>query len=282
MGKTQGVSHKVIISGYAAGQQLGKKPTKLSLKDQQQEKVLIQQHVKEGVKGLSHSERELLQDYTTGNAAASSVQEDAQVNTMIQDMTDGGAAEDDWVDVPTDDGTDKFMGIIQESIFRYRGHHNKRTWAERATRLEQNWTPVMPTLIQAYLAWKYPPTQQAQPSCVSTPDPPAASAISPVVPAVSNMPNIVSSMPFASNMPTPNPTAVPRISACPAATASLDAMDLSSDPMAAPAAVVQSNVMMERDFNSTTHGDVNMADNRATGPCTMAPLASELAAVQSL
>ncbi|KAJ3003030.1 hypothetical protein NUW54_g5517 [Trametes sanguinea] len=59
----------------------------------------------------------------------------------------------------------------------YRQARDSRTWRLRLERLDKHWKEIMPSLVNAYLQWKYPGTAAASPSQTqtSTASPPADS-----------------------------------------------------------------------------------------------------------
>lgn len=45
---------------------------------------------------------------------------------------------------------------MSDIYHRWRQYNNKRTWRQRAEHRFANWEPVMPSVVAAYLQWKYP------------------------------------------------------------------------------------------------------------------------------
>ncbi|EIW56750.1 uncharacterized protein TRAVEDRAFT_127597 [Trametes versicolor FP-101664 SS1] len=47
------------------------------------------------------------------------------------------------------------MNDVRAHSAGYRRNRDQRTWRQRRTRFDQNWAPLIPQLVQAYLRWKY-------------------------------------------------------------------------------------------------------------------------------
>lgn len=65
------------------------------------------------------------------------------------------------------------------SRYSTRRHLEKRTWKQRVTRAHQNWVPVLPSLVELYMGWKYATTAPPLSPMVADPPFPTPSDIPP-------------------------------------------------------------------------------------------------------
>ncbi|KAH9951708.1 hypothetical protein B0H21DRAFT_842744 [Amylocystis lapponica] len=67
--------------------------------------------------------------------------------------------ESDWVPVPDehDDDTAFIHALrdIEGSRWKSRWYKDARTWRQRVQNLDENWRPLIPDLVDAYIAWRY-------------------------------------------------------------------------------------------------------------------------------
>ncbi|GBE88964.1 hypothetical protein SCP_1403720 [Sparassis crispa] len=83
-------------------------------------------------------------------------------------------AEDDmgWQDLPEAmQGDTSFVHAVHDIVgseWRPRWYKDARTWRQRVQRMDDNWRPLIPDLVEAYIAWCYPfvqpPDAHAPPS----------------------------------------------------------------------------------------------------------------------
>ncbi|KAI9063698.1 hypothetical protein FKP32DRAFT_1676382 [Trametes sanguinea] len=83
-----------------------------------------------------------------------------------QEFLAGDQDDDDaWEDVESEDAAQEAITLaIRDVMATYGGirlKSDKRTWRERVETMEKNWAPLIPTLVDAYLAWRYPPSTPA-------------------------------------------------------------------------------------------------------------------------
>ncbi|CDO74426.1 hypothetical protein BN946_scf184764.g2 [Trametes cinnabarina] len=76
------------------------------------------------------------------------------------DMVMGGAEDDDaWEDVPEPDSAVASITYairdLLESRPMYRKYRDQRTWRQRVRNLDENWRPLLPQLVDAYVHWRY-------------------------------------------------------------------------------------------------------------------------------
>ncbi|KAF7970293.1 hypothetical protein HWV62_24418 [Athelia sp. TMB] len=105
---------------------------------------------------------------------------DSQLDVDMNAEVDVGGAPETVDDARTEDTEGAYLAHALRDVYYtpWRQYHDQRTWRQRTTRQSQNWEPVMPSLVAAYLEWKYPSTpcsasseQSASPSVTRTSSP---------------------------------------------------------------------------------------------------------------
>ncbi|TFY51826.1 hypothetical protein EVJ58_g10360 [Rhodofomes roseus] len=122
------------------------------------------------LRGLSRKDHGLVEDIR-----GSGLPQDG--DWQMTDVTDvgregqeaSGADEDsgDWIDEVDDEGTFAHaLRDILDSRWKQRWYKDPRTWQDHRKRMDEHWGAVLPKLIDAYIAWRYPTpsSTNAQPS----------------------------------------------------------------------------------------------------------------------
>ncbi|GBE78667.1 hypothetical protein SCP_0115580 [Sparassis crispa] len=81
----------------------------------------------------------------------------------------------EWEDIPEVlQGDASFVHAVRDIVgseWKARWYKDARTWCQRMHRMDENWQPLIPDLIDAYLTWKYAPEQP--PNVPATTDDPS-------------------------------------------------------------------------------------------------------------
>ncbi|KAG6894602.1 hypothetical protein C0992_005460 [Termitomyces sp. T32_za158] len=94
----------------------------------------------------------------TSTENANGVSNDADI---AMEVSDNGWEDVTLPDVP-DDTLEHALRDAVHSRFHTRVYADKRTWRQRIRRLHLNWEPLLPSLADAYLKWKYGPVTNSE------------------------------------------------------------------------------------------------------------------------
>ncbi|OBZ77055.1 hypothetical protein A0H81_02986 [Grifola frondosa] len=88
---------------------------------------------------------------------------DTSIPPELVDDVATGADDNEWEDIPDDTTIVYALRDIIGSRWKNRWYKDARTWRQRIQNFHDNWQPLIPSLINAYLAWKYRPSAPTVP-----------------------------------------------------------------------------------------------------------------------
>ncbi|OJT11359.1 hypothetical protein TRAPUB_12122 [Trametes pubescens] len=123
-----------------------------------QEKEQLNERHSKNMFSLGNSQREMLQQFKSDTSsvqpASSSQQEDVHMDTGDDDRSNAA----DWFYVDGDEeDTIQIRDILSMRSRQYRAKDD-RSWGHRIQSMDDNWRPLLPRLVSAFLRWQHTPS----------------------------------------------------------------------------------------------------------------------------